>query len=366
MNNIHTKHLSKLNKSEHGYASFVITLVTIIVTSLIVIGFSADARIEQKNSLADAEAAQAYYTAESGANDAYAQIQAGQIPNSATTGCTPSEYENTLAKTNTLSAYNLYSCLVVNPTPNILAYTLTPGKGVVVPAIDTSGNINSITLSWQTSNITQTFTGCPASSTTNLNLPKFAAYADCSAGLIQVDITDNTEIENSNVSTSPINYSPPSQNTIYLAPETNLLDSPPGIIGSASPTSQVQVQYVQCSPSLITGEQYSCSETLNLSSFNDSAFYLHLQSFYQTQSLAITAQSSIGGAVSFTNSQILIDSTGKANGQIKRIREWVCDNSFCNNNAPAAAIESTQCIDKQYEVYPGMTGPSCTSTDSSP
>jgi uncharacterized protein (UPF0333 family) len=367
--NKHFKYIKKLHDSEKGYAAFVITLVTIILITLIVVAFTADSRFEQKDSLANALSSQAYYAAESGINDAYAQIEAlidsnqqSLITNTAIGDCTPSELvvppAGMTPGSNSLSGQNVkYSCLSINTTPNSLFYqSVDPGDGLVIPAIDSNGNnISTLTVSWQTSNTptpSLLFTGCPTNeSPAEADLQPYSSYT-CSAGVLQLDITSGSAVGSSSVTAS--SYSPPSQTTVFLQPVSNL-----GVANkpAASP-SQDLVYPVSCNRIPYTGEKFACSATLDLS--GDSTYYLRLQTFYAAQDVNITATDTSGGAVNFAKSQILIDSTGEAGGQLKRIEERVCDNQFCGNGAPVGAIQSTQCIDKQYDVYPGGgTAPSC-------
>src|SRR5690349_5561347 len=60
---------------QSGMASIVITMVTMVVISLIVIGFATISRREQRQSLDQLLSSQAFYAAESGIEDATAIIK---------------------------------------------------------------------------------------------------------------------------------------------------------------------------------------------------------------------------------------------------------------------------------------------------
>jgi hypothetical protein len=77
-----------------------------------------------------------------------------------------------------------------------------------------------------------------------------------------------------------------------------------------------------------------------------------LVDFYENDDVYITANS---GSVSFVGSQVVIDVTGEANGQLKRIEERVCTSSLCGESnageSSPAALRSDECIYKQYLLY---------------
>jgi hypothetical protein len=364
------KYLKTMTKSENGYASFVITLVTMIIVSLIVIAFAADSRLEQKDSLANNLATQAYYAAESGINDGYAIVSADvakgvtPIPASTSGDCTPNQYVNItnpgITQSNYVNGTQVqYTCLVVNPKPSSLEYPgITPGgNGQVVDVDDANNNgLLSITISWDDPDATQTFDHCPrpngaAAAFPNILNSSELSPTECGAGVLQVDMVSNTAVSN--------NPEAPGE-TVFLEPEhTNSHTAASNSF--VNPTQLDQVYYVDCNSTPVTGKAYSCTENILTNGLgSDSNYYLHLQSFYQTANVSITATEDDQAPASFTNAQVLIDSTGEATGQLKRLQERVCYGSFCNSNGPATAIQSDSCIDKQFTVYP--SGPSQTPT----
>ncbi|MHB1865529.1 MAG: hypothetical protein ACYCPS_05245 [Candidatus Saccharimonadales bacterium] len=363
------KYLKSLNRSQSGYASFVITFVTIIVVSLIVVAFASDSRLEQKNSLANTEATQAYYAAESGINDAYAVIKADLASNvtpPATNGCaTPgSAYVNT-STSNVVNNSNVeYTCVIVNPTPNFLSKQgVQPGEGVVFP-IDTNNSSNPpgndaikyITVSWvEDTNASLSFSGCPSNANSPAaTLPNYSTYTsgNCNAPVVQLDLISGSDLSN-DISSNNAFASP--QTTVFLEPISYNgsigVDTPPG-----SFVSNDKVFYVQCGSSSPAAEgQYACTQSIKVK--QDTIYYVHLQTFYtNSTNVSITVQNSSpssGRNLNISGSQVLIDSTGEANGQLKRIQETICDNVYCSSLSPDAAIQSTQCIDKNFTVYNG-------------
>ncbi|HEY1645329.1 MAG TPA: pilus assembly PilX N-terminal domain-containing protein [Candidatus Saccharimonadales bacterium] len=354
---MYNRYLKPIVKSQAGYASFVITLVTIIVVSLIVVAFSTDARLEQKNSLANNEATQAYYAAESGINDAYAVIVSDIRHNASPptyTSCAPanSAYINS-SNSNELNSTNTeYTCLIVNPAPTAINIQgVQSGQGEVIPLYNPSTAINHITVSWEEDTTgALTFSGCTSSSGTFM---PSGSYTGCSAGVLQLDILSGTSLNNDINSNNGFNSQP---TTIFLQPTHN---SGAAALETVGNPTEDNVYPVECGSSPGSGYpgQYDCTATINVPSNN--TYYLHLQSFYdQSTNISVTAQSTAptgSNNLAISNDQVVIDSTGEADGQLKRIQENVCDNVYCNNAsfAPATALGSSQCIIKNFDVYPG-------------
>jgi hypothetical protein len=354
---------------DNGYASFVITLITIILVGLIVLGFSIDANIEQKNSLGNILSTAAYYAAESGINDAYnivsSYINKG-IPVPPGDKCNSPNYvsgkSNYLVPSPNSSGppQIYYSCLMVNPEPQTLQYQdLLPGTGTVIPIesylSSSSSNppLNTITISWEYhispgNQINLFFSGCP-NQVKSANFPSLTSYPgpiSCGAGVLQVDLASSLDI---NTAT-----------TVFLEPQ----DSP--AVNNTEPLSFDRVIYVNCSQNSPAGGIYACTTTINVSSMNTNTIYLHLIPFYDSADVSISATAQEGSninPVSLQGAQVLIDSTGYASGQYKRLQERVCDNLYCGNSnyVPASAIQSDTSICKNFVVYPGnpLTTPSC-------
>lgn len=391
------KYLKAPLKSQTGYASFIIVLITIIVVGLIVVAFAVDSRLEQKNSLANVLATQAYYAAESGINDAYAVIANEVATNnhivSSTSGtCTPVAYVKSSAQTingkqvasNNLSSNVKYSCITVNATPTSLSYNdIQPGAGQVVEVSNANNvKIGSITLSWQYYQSTVngqslTFSDCPSSSVpigvgNSINSKASLPQSDptsgpslspnlCGAGFLQVDLISRHSLKNSiSIGTLPI------QSTLFFEPKNNQYGNPAKVAqatlvspnATSTNNSYINNYYVLCS-SNHPNTVYACTATINLPSSDSSTYYLHIQTFYQPINLNISATAIGAGKnpIPLANAQVVIDSTGYAGGQYKRLVERVCAGSYCNSTSPDGAIQSTECINKRFAAYYGAPTP---------
>jgi hypothetical protein len=349
---MYQKYLKTIVNSQTGYASFVITLITIIVVSLIVVAFATDSRLGQKNSLANVLSTQAYYAAESGINDAYAIIQhdvsSGGTISSTGGQCAQSPSPYISSTPNSSSLYNNgqigYNCLIVNTAPNSLNYQdVIPGQGEVIKLNSANSHrIKKLIVSWQyyssAGSSSPNFLSCPSSfSLPPLSPPSFSS-SNCSASVLQLDIVS----KNSLLATSSASAS-----TVFLEPITagGVYSTPP------LPPNTVKTYGVNCS---VTNKPYACKVAIALSN-NHKTFYLHLQTFYMPSSINISAQSSSGQLIPLSDAQVLIDSTGYASGQLKRLEERVCYGNYCGNYAPVGAIQSNNCINKHFGVYPGAS-----------
>jgi Tfp pilus assembly protein PilX len=346
-------------QSESGFAAFAVTLILTIVLSLIVLGFAANSRAEQSRTLETQLNAAAYYAAESGINDAYNIIKTDlkngtAIPTELT--CSGSYLSVTAPATSgTLATGSssgegsvAYTCLLVNPYPSVLEYRpVDAGQGQVVPLFgENSGApeaISSITINWQEDGVSPlAFTGCPPSTENTFSaLSTWASNANCTAGVLQVDIVLAS-------GWSSVSSLQSATKTVFLEPQnTNETAPQPVINGNIIPAS--------CTPS--TG----CTVTLDAppspSSSSCSAggcYYLRLVPIYDNADISVTPNTSVTGLI---NAQAAIDSTGRASDQLKRIQEYVSINQVGNNTSdiPVNALQSQTGVCKVFSARPGFT-----------
>jgi hypothetical protein len=361
------------SRHEDGFAAFFVTFVVMIVLSLIVVGFAANARRDQQNALNNQLGTAAYYAAESGINDAYSIITKDQalglpiVPQ--TSSCTTDDNNGDTYGTNIgdnqLSSTSGYSCLLVNPAPpSLLFQPVETGEGEVMPLIGkpaTSPNgatvpIRSMTVSWQTTNAPGTnFSACPDPTTQQgNNLPPQTTYiADCpDAGILQLDMLPDTPTAMSQITTG-------AATSIFLQPsKTNGVNST-----TPQAVTNGDIIPVQCSPTLVTtatiSTEYYCTVTIDLTTIADNSvpgsYYLRITPFYEQSSIEVEAQDAGGQQLGLANAQASIDATGNANDVLKRIEERVCISNLCNSAAPTTAVQSATGIEKQFTTRPDCT-----------
>lgn len=165
----------KVGGDERGLVAIFSTLIIMTILTLLVISFSNIAKDEINNASNDQLSTQAFYAAESGVNDAYQTISniiAANINNpnpwqnipTQTQACTSINGASTYTyvypvpsatqESNILNSGDntQYSCLLVNPTPSVLEYSVANSQAQVIPLISSNNaNINDITIAWSNS-----------------------------------------------------------------------------------------------------------------------------------------------------------------------------------------------------------------------
>ncbi len=324
-------------KSESGIVSIMVTMVMLIVISLIVLGLAEISQTEQRNTTDSQLSDQAFYSAESGVNDAVTAIESlvssGQtVP--AKLSCTNSSSPpyNFTGIVNTV--YNdYYTCLTINPSPSTLSYPVNT-QSTVIP-LTSSSAINSITLTWTTP------TGLGAG---NCNITKDhfvpanpISNWPCNFPVLRVDLLDaNGQLER-NVSSTTNDWSTDTA-TMFFMPTFGSADPNPSL------NERGTVVEAHCTQTI--NPQPTCSATINLS--GGTSYYMRETALYKSgSSLTVTAN---GGAVSFNGVQVVIDSTGKAQDILKRIRVAVDLTAANANILPSGALISEDSVCKEYSV----------------
>jgi Tfp pilus assembly protein PilX len=325
----------------NGFASIVIALVLIIVLALLTVGFAQLARREQQDALDKQLASQAYDAAESGINDAYADIQSGKlneaIANRGTQCIDTSSLPTDLRiKTPDIDAAHgvSYSCLMVDLTPPTLKKTLEPSSAwttafKVVGQDNSDRALKSFTVQWSSHdghtgsapsglppakpfNNADQWNNAPAllafSITPLCAPPASPAGASCSV--------DRNTLENSVL-------------TAYLHPDSSGGASLtyPATGGnpnsSTSPYSDAEGQMIQAH---CTGA--TCSVTVNISpgvgGHSGQEYLIHVMDYYDQSDISIINPIDTDGQPAyFANSQAVIDVTGKARQVLKRLQAVV-------------------------------------------
>src|SRR6185437_13103234 len=145
----------RLNQS--GMASILITMITMIVVSLIVLGFATISRREQGNTLDQQLSTQAFYAAETGVEDArnviMNDVKTAQpvLPKTDCTTNTGGATYPTGAQTVLDATHNVsYTCLLVSPVTNV-QYDGVDGQSKVIP-VDSNQTITKLVISWVPTN----------------------------------------------------------------------------------------------------------------------------------------------------------------------------------------------------------------------
>jgi Tfp pilus assembly protein PilX len=320
---------------EAGMVSIMVTMILMIVISLIVVGFAQISRRNQREALDRQLSTQAFYAAETGVNDAADLIktrtEGGQAitakPNCASTG--GGVYAGLSGAIDNPGGV-AYTCLMVDPAPRTLLYSSVGTTSIVVPLNAASGTIANLNLIWNSKNDSTTpMTGCPGSAT---NVFSTTGNWNCGYGVLRVDLVPTTGgLSHAGLQTSLM--------TSFLVPTTGGTN---GITyGPGSGNNRVAVR---------------CTNTncnLSINGLSQSSYYARISSLYRDVSLQISATNGGGTPVNLTGAQAVIDSTGKAQDVLRRIRVNVPLTASSRNLLSDYAIQSTDAICKRYVVMDG-------------
>lgn len=318
--------MKRTHEHEAGIVSLVVTMVMMIVVTLLVLGFAEIARNEQRNTLDDQLSSQAYYAAESGINDVRAimgtVISSGSSVASKTSCGSDSNYP--LSGSVNASINAKYTCVLVDASPSVLSYDIYT-KSRVIPLISSGASFGSVTLTW--TNTTGSTAGCYTS--TSANLPVYSTWGSgCGFPMLRVDLLD----ANSGMSRATWNGI---TSTMLLMPV---------ISGSVSNNISLGA-HGTITPARCTAT--SCSVVI--SSLNNATYYMRVNTIYQSSShLTITNN---GGK--FLGAQAIIDSTGRAQDVLRRIRVSVDLTDANEHTIPSAGLVVRDSVCKRYATTNG-------------
>ncbi len=342
MSVIYPRRSNHLRNNQSGMASIMITMITMIIVSLIVLGYATISRREQGNTLDQQLSTQAFYAAESGVEDARniiindVKTNMPILPRSSCTanagGATyPTGSEMVLDAAHGVS----YTCLLVNPALTDEVYSGVGEQSIVVP-INSNKTITSLVISWSpTNNSSPSRKNCPAS-TTNTFSPTW--QWNCNYGLLRMDLV-------------PTQGAPSLPNLTRAELESTTLSSffepvKAGGIANVPYSSNVgkaNVTGVICGNG--TGAQ--CTVTITGIAVASDNISLRLSSYYQESNITIKAYH--GGTLLTTSGQVAVDVTGDAAGVLRRIQVRIPTNNT-SNLVPNYAIQSNAAVCKRFVV----------------
>jgi|GEM_PF-1826171 len=331
---------------QRGVASLIISMITMVIISLIVIGFAIIARREQRQSLDQQLSTQAFYAAESGVEDVRNVIRTilQTNPNDVVPpkdNCTgdPSGRYPTGDKMIVDADYNVsYTCLTVDPSPKSLQFNAVNDKSLIIP-INTDDTISSVRLTWSpTSEPTMPSSGCPNSVVQTLKpVPNW----NCGYGMLRADLTP-TEI-----SAGPLSRTNLVGNTVtaFFEPTTGTAT---GAVDYAS--SRVKANLVAGDCDTAGGAYSKCVATIGAIPNGIRNLSLRLSSHYQPSNLKIEVFHD-DEAMKINGVQALVDSTGKAGDVLRRIQVRLP--VIAKGMIPDYAIQSNGSLCKHFGVSSG-------------
>ncbi|HEY1835624.1 MAG TPA: hypothetical protein VGG13_02260 [Candidatus Saccharimonadales bacterium] len=354
--------IKEVDKRQAGAAAILITMVTMIVVSLIVIGFAMISRREQSNTLDQQLSTQAFYAAESGVNDARSVIladlntPAGIPPKTScttdvTTGAYNENYPVPPANKNGVSldsAHNVsYTCLLVDPAVTTLQYNDVGDQSKVVP-ITASATIHKIQITWSpATNPDSNLSSCPGSTNQTFS-PATATGWTCGYGVLRMDAVPTNGTLTGGVGAGSLESK---TLTAFFEPQKS-----GG--GAGLPYSQKGQANVAAATSCAANanrkitQKTKCTATVTgLASANSKSFSLRLNSLYSQSNVTIQVYGQGGNALTITGAQATVDVTGNANGVLRRILVHL-PLTTSSNLIPDDAIETNGALCKRFEVAP--------------
>ena len=341
-----------IKEDESGIVALFVTLIIIIILSIIVIGFSQVARTEEANALNRQLSSEAFYAAESGVNDAYSQIvNSMDTPpftiQSATANCVTGNPYVSTPLLDPAGTTPKYTCLLVDPDPPDI--TVTPGAGQpVIEPLNFSSDPTTVTLIWknQSPPYTADNSTCNEFQAFTDNYPKFPPTGSWDAqcpSVIRVDFVPITgSYQESTLATA--------QRTFYLYPQAPAShgSSNTGSYSGFGAINNGQIIPVACN------ENVSCTFNINNLPATPN-YYVRLQYVYGGPPAYTLCGNACDGSVTFTGDAAQIDSTGEAQGVLRRIQVDVSltssgSSTFNIVTPPSYAIETSSSLCKSLDL----------------
>lgn len=325
---------TKLYREQAGVVSIMVVTMLIIIISLVVLGLAQISRRETRLSLDTQLSAQAYYAAESGFNEASQAINQKLAAGSAITpknDCGDSNnYSNLKLGNSKLNSDGSvrFTCVLINPTPTELRGSVGAGSSVFYLKVKT-GNFKDVTIKWMAANAVGTVSNCP---TTGQPTPANwkTGSAACPFAMLRVDLA---------------NVKNPSRDSLITGTTSGFFR--PGTAG----TDALDKQKGFMLPASCAGS--TCTATIRGLASSDE-YYLRLTALYQKADVIITATTNLSGALAeFVDSQVQIDSTGKAQDVLKRLVVAKPLTGGSSSGIPGGAIVSGDSICKRFTVSVG-------------
>jgi Tfp pilus assembly protein PilX/uncharacterized protein YegL len=333
----HASHRPAIRR-QAGMASIIVTMITMVVISLIVLGFATLSRRDQRETLDQQLSAQAFYAAESGVEDARKVIQSAlrdgrplvnkeECLTNNPGGNYPTGVGTVLDDFNEVS----YTCLKVDASPQAAKYDGVGDDYVVIP-IKTNQPISRLEITWQpVSQPAGTPASCPAT-TSNVFSPQTSW--PCGYGILRSDIIATA----GGLTTAGLQSG---MLTGYFVP------TKVGAVG------QLSYQDDRAKPNILAGDcdtvAYTvCKATVTNLGAN-TEFMLRISSLYHASNIAATAYQG-SNALSIDGAQAVIDATGRAHDVLRRVQVRLPISAGSHGSAPAYAMYSNSSICKRFQV----------------
>ncbi len=352
-----TSHSQQRITNEDGFAAIVIAIVLVTVLGLLTVGFAQLMQRAQKDTLKRQLSSSAYYAAESGINDAEKALKDGYLKPKTTcdplVGATgPGQYLTSNVVDTAGTSGVKYTCLLIDPAPFDLQFSSVGaqddnGRVFKVTGIDptdpnetTPASINELTISWQDETKNTHFAPNSWYNSANAQFPKLTDWTNGGliTGIISLAIVPLGDLNRASLTANTYNA--------YLYP---VATAGAGLKGSSdynSGTGQNGGQVVDGKCNAANTPRY-CSVTI--SGLNQSQYLVRMASIYNTSTMTVTARNTFSGPVRLSGVQAVVDSTGNAQGVLRRVQVRIPDQNY---DYPQYGLEAGAGICKLLSVEP--------------
>ncbi len=336
-----------LRHNQSGMTALVVTMILMIVISLIVVGFSATTRREQRQALDYNLASQAFYAAESGVNMAMNKLKTN--PTMTKDTCDATEHGIWQQQDYKLDTNNNVAITCILIDSSVDSIVLDPvGMNSKVQKINTNGTpLNTIQLSWQQKSGNGSFASC-----TGATLPPAPS---CPTPVLRVDIVNiknGVGLTRANLQTSQFSaFFRPSTTAAYSC-ATNCIAYSSAQKGSSG---FGQIKLVKCD----NAQTLRCSIDVQLPGFPATTvdqYAIRVMALYgDTGEATVNIAAKNGNTViPLTGAQAVVDVTAKAQDVLKRVQARV-KLSGGGTDTPDFAIGVDGDICKKFQVHKSGT-----------
>lgn len=315
---------------QRGLASFIVVFILMIVLSLILFGFAKIVRREQQQVLDRTLNNRAYYAAESGINVVISKMETGGISDK--TNC---DAGNGIAAADLQIDPNpanktTVSCLTVDTTPTELVYSAVSANTALVAPFTASGVVSQINFEWENPAVGSSASYPCASFTT----PPAASW-NCGAAMLRVDVVPITNAKNRQGWID-------SMFSVFMYPTAG----GSGMVGYA--TGNAGKGVTAAASCAVDATAPDCHVTVQgLGALNTQQYSLRIMSLYQPAALVVRPTDAAGASLQLSGAQVVIDSTGRAQDVVKRIRVRKAINSYI---VPNFTVQTASSLCKRMNV----------------
>jgi Tfp pilus assembly protein PilX len=299
-------------KEKDGVVSLVVTLFIMLIVSLVALSFATLMRREQRQALDRQLGSQAFYAAETGINDAMKALEQNPSAVGEINSCSNADQAKILVDgvqpNRVLDATSnvAYTCVFVDQTPTELEYSVGRDDTKVIPLNTTSSTFSSVRVYWQDETSLSSFAPYNAAQG---NFPPLSQWGANLPGILKIQLIP---------ATMPLNKADVANETIdfYAFPSTG--SSNTFTIGT-SPSGSVIEGNCKSNPAAFN-MALQCE--VIISGLNDPKYVMVVRGIYDSSKVIVRGYTSAAPAVAapISGAQVVIDSTGKAQDVVKRVK----------------------------------------------